>query len=198
MGTVIDIIQCWQGCEEMKTIMRDNDTLVQAPGILECPHAPSAIELLPWVVAHRKASMIARSHPTGSLGTRTSVSSTALELWRLSPQLYSVTSKEAYLQPAPELDLNPAKYNEYLGTGISQNSRTGIYNLLVPGKHWITADTPKLAKASALPKVHWCFCETVILEEIQGHQEKSSIRFYKVINKGLKKKKSNGNNCHWI
>ena len=37
-------------------------------------------------------------HSRGSLGTRTSVGSPALELLLLSPHLYSVTSKEAYLQ----------------------------------------------------------------------------------------------------
>lgn len=123
----------------------------------------------------------------GSLGTRTSVGSPAPELLQLS-LIHTQWHPRRLPATAPELDLNPAEHNEHQVPEISQNSRTGIYNLLVPDKHWITADTPKLARASALPKVHWCFCETVTLQETQCHQEKSSIRFYKVINKGLKKK----------
>lgn len=176
METVIDIIQCWQGCEEMKTITEDSNAFVQASGILECPHAASTMELLPLGCGSSpKFPGLPGVIPGATWGPE--------HLWVLQHQNYaaqpsSILSDIQGGLPATALNLTwtlqstmNTKSQEFL-----QNSRTGIYNLLVPDKHWITADTPKLARASALPKVHWCFCETVTLQETQCHQEKSSIQ----------------------
>lgn len=182
----------------MKTITRDSNAFVQASGILECPHAASAMELLPLGCGSSQSFQDCQESFQGQPGDQNICGFSSTRTAAAQPSSILSDIQGGLPATAPELDLNPAEHNEHQVPGISQNSRTGIYTLLVPGKHWITADTPKLARASALPKVHWCFCETVTLQETQCHQEKSSIRFYKVINKGLKKKKSNGNNCHWI
>ena len=108
---------------------------VQASGILECPHAASAIELLPLGCGSSQSFHDRQESFQGQPGDQNVCGFSSTRTAAAQPSSILSDIQGGLPATAPELDLNPAEYNEQQVTGISQNSRTGIYNLLVPGKH---------------------------------------------------------------